>query len=115
MVVCICHMPRANGAQKAERLNLARDLLLRKQIPEAVSDLAQTCSISHRQAYRYLQRAQNLKKPVPVVDPKIAFTVKLSRTLVDRLRAYASSSGQTLSDLVNHALVMLLNRGSRRG
>jgi predicted DNA-binding transcriptional regulator YafY len=108
-------MSRANGTQKAERLNLARDLLLRKQLPEAVADLTQMCGISHRQAYRYLQRAQKLKKPVPAVEPKIAFTVKLSRSLVNRLRGYASSTGQTLSDLVNHAVVMLLNRGSKRG
>jgi predicted DNA-binding transcriptional regulator YafY len=108
-------MPRASDTQKAERLNLARDLLCHKQLPEAVSELAQTCFISHRQAYRYLERAQQLKGPVPVGDPKIAFTVKLSRNLVDRLRAYASSTGLTLSDIVSRAVLRLLNRGSRRG
>ncbi len=108
-------MPRAKDTQKAERLNLARDLLRHMQLPEAASELAQTCSISHRQAYRYLERAQQLKGPVPVGDPKIAFTVKLSRTLVDRLRAYASSTGLTLSDIVSRAVLRLLNRGPRRG
>jgi len=108
-------MPRASDTQKAERLNLARDLLCHKAPPEAASELAQTCSISHRQAYRYLKRAQQLKAPVPVGDPKIAFTVKLSRTLVDRLRAYASSTGLTLSDIVSRAVLRLLNRGPRRG
>lgn len=108
-------MPRANDTQKAERLNLARDLLRRKQLPDAASELAQTCSISHRQAYRYLQRAQRLKAPVPVGDPKVAFTVKLSRTLVNRLRAYASSTGLTLSDIVSRAVLRLLNRGPKRG
>jgi predicted DNA-binding transcriptional regulator YafY len=107
-------MPRASDTQKAERLNLARDLLCHKQIPEAASELAQTYSISHRQAYRYLERAQQLKGPVPVGDPKIAFTVKLSRNLVGRLRAYASSTGLTLSDIVSRAVVKLLNRGSGR-
>ena len=101
--------------QKAERLNLARDLLRRKQPPEAVSELAQTFSISHRQAYRYLERAQKLKAPVPVGDPKIAFTVKLSRNLVERLRVYASSTGLTLSDIVSRAVLKLLNRGPGRG
>ena len=101
--------------QKAERLNLARDLLRRKQPPEAVSELAQAFSISHRQAYRYLEHAQQLKAPVPVGDPKIAFTVKLSRNLVERLRAYASSTGLTLSDIVSRAVLKFLNRGPGRG
>jgi predicted DNA-binding transcriptional regulator YafY len=107
-------MPRASDTQKAERLNLARDLLHRKAPAEAASELAQTFSISHRQAYRYLQRAQQLKGPVVAGSPKIAFTVKLSRTLVERLRAYASSTGLTLSDIVSRAVMKLLNRGSGR-
>jgi predicted DNA-binding transcriptional regulator YafY len=102
-------MGRASDVQKAERLNLARDLLQRKQPPEAVSELAQTFSISHRQAYRYLERAQQLKAPVPVGDPKIAFTVKLSRNLVEKRRAYASSTGLTLSDIVSRAVLKFLS------
>jgi predicted DNA-binding transcriptional regulator YafY len=108
-------MPRANDVQKAERLNRARDLLRRLQLPEAVVELAQTCSISHRQAYRYLQQAQRLRGPVPVGDAKIAFTVKLSRRLVDSLRAYATSTGLTLSDIVSRAVLRLLNRGPNHG
>ena len=108
-------MPRASDTQKAERLNLARELLRHKQLPEAASELARTCGISLRQAYRYLERAQHLKGPVPVGDSKIAFTVKLSLTLVDRLRAYASSTRLTLSDIVSRAVLKLLNRGPRRG
>lgn len=108
-------MPRANNIQKAERLNLARDLLQYKKLPEAAAEFARICSISQRQAYRYLERAQHLKKPVPVGDPKLAFTVKLSRTLIDRLRAYANSTGLTLSDIVSRAVLRLLNRGPRRG
>jgi predicted DNA-binding transcriptional regulator YafY len=107
-------MPRASDTLKAERLNFARDLLRRKEAAEAASELAQTFSISHRQAYRYLERAQHLKAPVSVGDPKIAFTVKLSRTLVERLRAYASSTGLTLSDIVSRAVMKLVNRGSGR-
>jgi transposase-like protein len=108
-------MRRASDIQKAERLNLARDLLRGKQPAEAVSELAQTFSISPRQAYRYLEGAQQLKGPVPVGDPKIAFTVKLSRSLVERLRAYASSTGLTLSDIVSRAVLKLMNRGPGRG
>jgi hypothetical protein len=108
-------MSRATDTQKAERLNLARDLLRQKPLPEAASELARTCSISPRQAYRYLERAQHVRGPVPVGDSKLAFTVKLSRTLVERLRAYASSTGLTLSDIVSRAVLRLLNRGPRRG
>ncbi|NWG14481.1 MAG: hypothetical protein HXY20_13210 [Acidobacteria bacterium] len=108
-------MPRANDTQKAERLNLALDLLRREQLPEAATELARTFSISLRQAYRYLEQAQHLRGPVPVVAPKLAFTVKLSRTLIERLRTYASSTGLTLSEIVSRAVLMLLNRGPRRG
>jgi len=108
-------MKRASDTQKAERLNLARELLRHQPLPEAASELAQSCSISLRQAYRYLERAQHLRGPVPVGDSKLAFTVKLSRTLVERLRAYAASTGLTLSDIVNRAVLRLLNRGPRRG
>jgi predicted DNA-binding transcriptional regulator YafY len=63
--------------------------------PEAVAELARSCSISPRQAYRYFERAERLKAPVPVEDAKVAFTVKLSRSLVQRLRMYAASTGLT--------------------
>src|SRR5712692_1913489 len=60
-------MARATQGQKAERLNLARTLLRRYDYgPEAAQQLARTCSISPRQAYRYLEQAQHLKAPVPV-------------------------------------------------
>jgi predicted DNA-binding transcriptional regulator YafY len=108
-------VPRANDTQKAERLNLARDLLRLKQLPEAAAELARVCSISQRQAYRYLEQAQHLKRPCPVGDAKLAFTVKLSRTLVDRLRTYATSTGLTLSEIVGRSVLMLLNLGPKRG
>jgi hypothetical protein len=108
-------MTRANDTQKAERLNLARDLLRCKPLPEAAAELARTSSISQRQAYRYLVQAQQLKGPVPVDAPKMVFTVKLSRTLVDRLRACAASTGLTLSEIVSRAVLGWLKRGSRRG
>ena len=108
-------MARASDIQKAERLNLARELLRHRPLSEAASELARTCSISHRQAYRYLGRAQQLKGPVPVGDPKIAFTVKLSRTLVDRLREYATSTGLTLSEIVSRAVLVFMKRGPKGG
>jgi predicted DNA-binding transcriptional regulator YafY len=109
-------MPRASATQKAQRLNQAR-ILLREQSQrsEAAQRLAQSCSISRRQAYRYLEQAQGLKEPVPVSDPKVAFTVKLSPTLVRRLRMYAARAKLTLSESVAQALTAMLHRGRRRG
>jgi predicted DNA-binding transcriptional regulator YafY len=109
-------MARASDAQKAERLNLARTLLREHEhLPEAAERLAQTCSISTRQAYRYLDQAQHLKHPVPVGDVKVSFTIKLSRRLVDRLRAYAASTGLTLSEIASRAFSAVLHRGGGRG
>jgi len=109
-------MARASEAEKAERLNHAR-LLLRQidQLPEAVAQLAQHCSISSRQAYRYLQQAQRLKEPVPVSEPKLAFTVKLPHSLIQRVRSYASVKRISISDVVSRALLALLPRGGGRG
>jgi predicted DNA-binding transcriptional regulator YafY len=109
-------MARASDIQKAERLNLARRLLREhSHLPEAADHLAQDCSISKRQAYRYLEQAQQLKHPVAVGDAKISFTIKLSRGLVERLRTYATSTGLTLSEIVNRALLAVLHRGGGRG
>ena len=109
-------MGRASEAQKAERLNHARVLLRQiDQLPEAVERLARDCSISSRQAYRYLQQAQRLKEPVPVTEPKLAFTVKLPHSLIQRVRLYASAKKISISEVVSRALLAFLPRGGGRG
>jgi predicted DNA-binding transcriptional regulator YafY len=109
-------MARANDAEKAERLNHARGLLQRfDSLPDAVEMMVRDCSVSPRQAYRYLQQAGRLKQDVPVTDTKIAFTVKLSEALVERLRSYATRSGLSLSDIVSRALEAVLSRRKKRG
>jgi predicted DNA-binding transcriptional regulator YafY len=109
-------MPRASETQKAERLNRARDLLLRgDQLSDAVEQLAQNCSISPRQAYRYLEQAQRLKEPIPPSEAKLAFTVKLPHSLVQRVRAFAVAKGLSISEVVSRALLVLLPRGRGRG
>lgn len=109
-------MGRASDAEKAERLNRARDLLRQFQhLPDAVARLAHDCSISPRQAYRYLQQAQGLKEPVAVAESKVAFTVKLQRSLIQRVRLYASVKRLSISEVVNRALLALLPRGRGRG
>jgi len=109
-------MSRASEAQKAERLNRARVLLRQTdQLPEAVERLARDCSISSRQAYRYLQEAQRLKEPVPISEAKVAFTVKLPYSLIQRVRLYASVKKISISEVVSRALLTLLPRGGGRG
>lgn len=109
-------MTRANDTEKAERLNHARGLLQRfDHLPDAVNKMVRDCSVSPRQAYRYLQQAGRLKQDVPVGDAKIAFTVKLSEGLVERLRSYASAKGLSLSDIVSRSLEAFLPRRKKRG
>ena len=109
-------MGRASDAQKAERLNRARDLLRQfEQLSDAVARLAHDCFISPRQAYRYLQQAQRLKEPMPVTESKLAFTVKLPRSLIQRVRLYASVKRLSISEVVHRALLGLLPRGRGRG
>jgi predicted DNA-binding transcriptional regulator YafY len=109
-------MARANDVEKARRLNHARDLLKRfDDLPAAVEHMVRDCAVSPRQAYRYLEEARRLTRAVPVGEVKIAFTVKLSRGLVARLRAHARRTGLSLSELVSQALEAMLRRGGPRG
>jgi predicted DNA-binding transcriptional regulator YafY len=109
-------MSRANSVQKAERLNRALALLQQvEQLSDAVEKLARDCSISSRQAYRYLEQAQQLKGPVPPGEAKLAFTVKLPHGLIQRVRVYAARKRLSISEVVSRALLGLLPRGRGRG
>jgi predicted DNA-binding transcriptional regulator YafY len=109
-------MNRATEVEKTVRLNRARDLLRHEPgLSAAVARLAQDCAISPRQAYRYLQQAERLARPVPVAEAKQAFTVKLPGSLIRRVRLYATATGTSISEVVGRALVALLHRGRPRG
>ena len=109
-------MGRASDAQKAERLNRARALLGQfEELPDAVVRLARECSISPRQAYRYVQQARRQKEPVAVSESKLAFTVKLPHSLIHRVRLYASVKKMSISEVVTRALLAFLPRGGGRG
>jgi hypothetical protein len=114
-VVFICRM-RATQALKAQRLSHARSLLQRfPHLPDAVAHMMRDSALSPRQAYRYLEQGRRLKQPVPISDPKVAFTVKLSRKLVEQVRARAQEAGLSLSELASRALSALLARRRGRG
>src|SRR5258708_16132389 len=109
-------MPRASESQKAERLNRARDLLLHvDQLSDAVEQLAQDCSISPRQAYRYLEQAQRLKQPVPPSEAKLSFTVKLPHSPIRRVRTLAAAKRLSITEVVSRALLALLPPWRGRG
>ncbi len=109
-------MARSSNAIRAERLNAALALLEEQQsVADVAATLVATYGMSKRQAYRYLSEAQQQSQPVPIPQPKIAFTVKLSEGLVQRLRRRARASGRTLSELVSQALEALLGKGHEGG
>ena len=57
-------MSRSNGAERAQRLNAAFDLLSRGcAVAQAAAMLTEEFALSPRQAYRYLQEAQAIDRP----------------------------------------------------
>src|ERR1700738_4318517 len=77
-------MARSTDAQKAARLNAAHRLLARGQsVGEAALSLSRQFAMSRRQAYRYIEEAQLIGRPVPVVESATAVTFKLPPSLVD--------------------------------
>jgi hypothetical protein len=109
-------MSRASESQKAERLNRARDLLRdADQLSEVAEQLAQDCSISTRQAYRYLEQAQGLKRSVPLSEAKQAFTVKLPRSLVERVRTFAATKGLSIMGRNNNQEARFVENGTLLG
>src|SRR6266571_4205660 len=104
-----------NAAACAKRLNYAREVWAEtRDLPVAVKRLVQECHVGRRQAYRDLRRARRLKGPLPVPDATISFTVKLSRRLVDRVRAHAEATDRTISDVVSRAIGAQLARSGGR-
>ncbi len=105
----ITKRPRTSEVQKAERLNRARTLLGQGvSRSDAVQQLATGCSLTTRQAYRYLEQAQRLTEPVPQGEAKRPFTVKLPHSLIQGVRAYASSKRMSISEVVRRALLVQL-------
>lgn len=109
-------MPRATGPEHAERLNLSFGWLRQGlSAAEAAERLSAAAQISLRQAHRYVEQARRLEAPVPRVEAKVVFTVKLPQLLVERLHRYAETTGKTLSEIVTRALWVVLRRGGGHG
>jgi hypothetical protein len=109
-------MPRSTKMEKAQQLNAARGLLQRQvALPEAVQRLSREFDLSERQAYRYLEEASQLNRPVEVPEATVPVTLKLPLRTVERLRKYARSSGLTIGAIVTGALNGFLRTLKRHG
>jgi predicted DNA-binding transcriptional regulator YafY len=108
-------MARATKAEKAQHLNAARVLLRRQLGADAVRQLAREFHLSERQAYRYLEKASQLNRPVEIPEATIPVTLKLPPRTVELLRKYAKSSGLTIGATVTAALHAFLRTLKRHG
>lgn len=109
-------MSRSTNTQKAERLNAAHGLLARGlSVAEATVLLSRQFTMSRRQAYRYIEAAQEIGRPVPVAEPTTAVTFKLPPSLVNAVRARAETEGTTISDMVSQALRAFLGEAGGNG
>jgi hypothetical protein len=95
---------------------MALDLLKKKTPPpEVAAALAARFDLSTRQAYRYVQRAQRVAKPLTLPEPKAVFTVKLPPRLIQRVRRRARARRQPISQVVTEALQQFLTQPNRHG
>lgn len=108
-------MARSTDSQKALRLNAAHELLVRGvDLAEATEALIAQYAMSRRQAYRYLQQAQSMRRPVIAAEPTIPVTIKVPADVVQKLRAYARHSDLTIGAIVARAVLSFLNRARGR-
>jgi hypothetical protein len=109
-------MARSTKAEKARQMNTARGLLQRGvALPEAVRRLSREFDLSERQAYRYLEEASQLDRPIEIPEATISVTLKLPPRTVELLRKYAKSSGLTIGVIVTAALNAFLRTLKRHG
>ena len=109
-------MARSTKADKARQLNTALGLLERHiALPEAVQRLSREFDLSERQAYRYLEEASHLDRPVEVTEATVPITLKLPPSTVRLLRKYARSSGLTIGAIVTRALNAFLGALRKHG
>ena len=106
---------KSTHAQSAQRINTALSLIKQHStVSKAAKAMAEQFGISKRQAYRYLGQARETGAELPIPDQKIAFTVKLSQSIIQSLREYAKKSGKSLSEIVTQSLEALLQNGRRQ-
>lgn len=109
-------MAKSSKSQRAERINAALELIREHSaLVKATQILMKRYGISKRQAYRYLREAKATGKLISIPETKIAFTVKLPRSLIQELRRRAALRKQPLGQMVTQALETYLFKGSGGG
>jgi hypothetical protein len=109
-------MDRSTKADKARQLNAAYAMLLAHvPLPRAMQRLSREFDLSERQAYRYLEEATQLNRPVEVSEATVPITLKLPAGTARLLGAYARSSGLTIGAIVTRALAAFLSTQRRHG
>ncbi|MGO4570257.1 hypothetical protein AB4Z52_35900 [Rhizobium sp. 2YAF20] len=109
-------MSRSTELQKTERINAAHGLLARGlSVTEAAMSLSRQFALSRRQAYRYIEEAQAISRPMPAAEPNTAVTFKLPPSLVNLIRARAIAEGTTISEMVSRALRVFLDEAGGHG
>ena len=109
-------MTRSTKADKARRLNAAYAMLQRNTpLPKAMQRLSGQFDLSERQAYRYLEEAAHLERPVEITEATVPITLKVPEGTAHLLRAYSKSTGLTIGAIVTRALAMFLNKQRRHG
>ena len=104
-------MTRSTDQEYIKRVNSTHSLLEKlSSAAKVVRTLIHRYRISKMQAYRYLRQARQAKKDLPVPEPKTVFTVKLSVSLVQRLRRLSTRTGESLSTIVSKALEAFLKK-----
>ncbi len=109
-------MTKSSEAEQARRVNVTLSLLQqRTSTSEVLEGLVARYGLSRRQAYRYLQQAQQTASPLPVPEPKAVFTVKLARSLILKVRRQARRQRCSISLWVDRALRLGLEHTEGHG
>ena len=104
---------RSSPAELARRLN--RAMILIKQLrssSKAIKTLRVEYRVSQPQAFRYVQEAQKLGKPltVPPEEEKEMITVKLPVSMVKQLRMLKMKKRETIVGILTEALGIYLKK-----
>ena len=109
-------MTKSSEAEQARRVNVTLKMLQQQTSTTAVLQrLVARYRLSRRQAYRYVQQANQTSGPWPVPEAKAVFTVKLPRRLILEVRRRARRQGCAISLWVQRALRLELKRAKGHG
>lgn len=96
---------RSSKIEQARRLNAAFEgLQAHGSLAQVLRKLRRAYGLSQRQAYRYVQQAQQMQEPWPVPEASAVLSVKLSRGLIELVRSQARAQGCTLQSWMDQTL-----------